>query len=102
MSSLHATRTGGQHRQSRRRSSTTAAAAAAPAAGAPPPLPPLLLLLLLLLLTTRSRCVARRVRITHSGLVITSVSSPAPAAALMCTSDDVIGRPLASAIEVLA
>ena len=44
--------------------------------------------------SARSRLVAMRVRTIHSGLVTTSVSAPAKAAALQCTSAEVIGSPV--------
>ena len=43
--------------------------------------------------SARMRLVAIRVRTSQSGLVITSVSPPASAAALQWTSDEVAGRP---------
>eukprot|EP00900_Chrysochromulina_parva_P004187 jgi/Chrpa1/1376/Chrysochromulina_OHIO_Genome00013611-RA len=52
-------------------------------------------------LPERRACVASRVRITHRGLVITSVTSPAPAAADICTSGDEAGSPLSSAMRSL-
>ena len=66
--------------------STLPATTASPAAASPAPA-------LAPSTSARMRLVAMRVRTSQSGLVITSVSPPASAAALQWTSDEVAGRP---------
>ena len=70
----------------------SAAAAAYSAAAAALPASPAAFALALST-SARMRLVAIRVRTSQSGLVITSVSPPASAAALQWTSDEVAGRP---------